>query len=117
MSNTRRKDWLPGGTATATDTARLEMFGFSPGQARLGQQALKRRVVMRQLVVIAGTDNTSDQRSLHCTGIPSVTITTLLCVWRAREDSFPHYCEVGVACYELPLPAVMLWSGLEITIN
>ena len=86
MSNTRRKDWLPGATATAT--ARLEMFGSSPGQARLGQQALKRRVVMRQLVVIAGTDNTSDQRSLHCTGIPSVTITTLLCVWRERRQ-FP----------------------------
>ena len=83
MSNTRRKDWLfsshpppqPGGVGRET-----EMFGFqpSPGQARPGQQALKRRVVMRQLVVIPQTGETSGQAPVLRTLQSSVT--TLLCV-------------------------------------
>ena len=83
MSNTRRKDWLPAPKATAT--ARLEMFGSSPGQARLGQQALKRRVVMRQLVVITGTDNTPAQPSLSTVYTAITSLTTLLCVCLERE--------------------------------
>ena len=64
------------------------MFGSSPpylppslpqAQARLGQQALKRRVVMRQLVVIPHTDNT-----------PAQSVTSLLPVLREREKIVSH---------------------------
>ena len=88
----------PGGAGRDT-----EMFGSSPGQARLGHQALKRRVVMRQLVVIADTDNTSHSTPGQSSDTTISSVTTLLsvCKERGREDSFPHYCEVDVALSHL----------------